>query len=140
MGMVASSDHKNGQVEIRYQSQPNEGSPEDLALHSFILARNRSIAPVPELISRKTHPRIRLFRADFSTAPGCILGEAGSDAKRRSNEGERQEISPPGVSEKSHRYYTLRLFCECGGGTWFEEVAHQRFLFRARGWTSFPSS
>ena len=35
---------EDGQAEIRYQSQHDESGPENLALHSFILAPNRIIA------------------------------------------------------------------------------------------------
>ncbi len=43
---------KDGQGEIRDQPQRNEGSPEDLALHSFILAR--AIAPWPPVTAQIT--------------------------------------------------------------------------------------
>src|SRR5882762_7281101 len=44
----------DGQGDIRYQSQRNEGSPEDLALHSFILARASALRPPgTERVSRK---------------------------------------------------------------------------------------
>jgi len=35
---------EDGQTEIRYEPQRNERGPENLALHRFILARNRVIA------------------------------------------------------------------------------------------------
>ena len=44
----------DGQGDICYQSQRNEGSPEDLALHSFILARAGALRPpVKVRVSRK---------------------------------------------------------------------------------------
>jgi hypothetical protein len=45
----------DGQGEIRYQSQRCEGNPENLTLHSLILARSAALWPLlAEQISRRT--------------------------------------------------------------------------------------
>src|SRR6266851_3709006 len=63
---------KDGQGDIRDQSQHNEGSPEDLTLHSFILAR--AIAPRPPAtaqISRRTHGGCPVAARAYGPADGA---------------------------------------------------------------------